>query len=455
MTADARTIAVWALRDRAGNVTASLRRLCSEHELSPADRALTRELALGVVRRQATLEAVCRAFQKQDRKLASPLREILLVALYQILFLDRVPDFAAVNEAVQQASVGGRKGQGGFVNGLLRSVLRSLSETASGAVPKTASAIPVGADSWRQLDRDVFADPQSDPAAYLAGAYSIPEELARRWLVSTNGKLSRAIAWAVHANTPAPLIARVNSVKAKIPDVLAALAEDGADAVTHANGRSVVFKAYHDVTRLRAFRDGWIQPQDPTATAVVEAADVRPGMKVMDFCAAPGTKTTHLAERMDNQGEILAVDVSEKKLERLRDNCTRMGVTIVTPATPDQIGQTEPMSYDVVLADVPCSNTGVLSRRPEARWRFTTESLSRLIHDQKAILAMSAHFVRRGGQLIYSTCSLEPEECHDIVEHVTGYLGLEQQAEQLTRPAGVGEPHRWRDGGYYAIFRRP
>jgi 16S rRNA (cytosine967-C5)-methyltransferase len=455
MPLSARDIAVRALRDRDGNVTGALRRLLAENELSPVDRGLARELASGVVRRRGTLMAILSAFQKhQGAKLASPTAEILQVAAYQLLFLERVPDFAAVNEAVSQVADSGGKRQRGFVNGILRAIQRGLSVVEQSSVPAAVDVVPIADKKWRKLDRPTFADPKTDPAGYLADAYSLPSLLVERWLKQTDGTMSGVIRWATHANTPAPLIARVNSLKATVTQVLDALAADNVDAVAHENGCSVVFASHQDVTALRVFQAGWIQPQDATATGIGLIAGVAEGMKVLDFCAAPGTKTTHLAERMNNVGEISAVDISDEKLGRVDDNCKRMGVSIVQTVPTQRLGSLNPMDYDVVLADVPCSNSGVLSRRAEARWRFSKETLSRLVGDQKSLLSAAMSFTRPGGRVVYSTCSIEPEECHGIAEFARSRLGLSLLDESLTRPAGVTDPAQWRDGGYYAIFQR-
>ena len=455
MALSARDIAVRALRDRGGNVTGALRRLLGENELSAADRALARELSSGVVRRRAALTAILSAFQKhQGKKLPSPIAEILQVAVYQLLFLERVPDFAAVNEAVSQVAATGGKGRRGFVNGILRAIQRGLSPVEVSVVPAAADVVPIATGKWRKLDRAVFADPAADPAAYVAGAYSLPPVLAERWLTQTRDNMSRVIKWATHALASPPLIARVNGLRATVEQTLEALATDNIEASAHVNGCSVVFASHQDVTGLRVFQDGWIQPQDPTATGVGLIAGASEGMKALDFCAAPGTKTTHLAERMNNRGEIAAIDISDEKLQRVSDNCRRMGVSIVQTLPTQRLGSLTPMAYDVVLADVPCSNTGVLSRRAEARWRFEKDALSRLVGDQKSLLSAAASFVRPGGRLVYSTCSIEPEECHGIVEFARNRLSLSLVDESLTHPGGADDPTRWRDGGYYAIFRR-
>ena len=234
----------------------------------------------------------------------------------------------------------------------------------------------------------------------------------------------------------------------------AALAAEGVQTAPHVNGRSLVAAEWVSVRDLKAFREGLVQPQDPTATAVVVAAAPAPGSRVLDFCAAPGTKTTQLAETMDDRGAIMAVDVSADRIQRIEDNCRRLGVGIVTTALAEGVGSLEPRSFDLALVDAPCSNTGVLARRAEARWRFDEERLLALAADQRILLGLAAQFVRRGGRLAYSTCSIEPEENEQVARWAAARAeGLEIRREELTLPAGAEDPRQWRDGGYLAIFK--
>ena len=452
MGASARDMAVRALLNRSGGVAEVLGRSADEGLLSPRDVALARELALGCVRRRLTLDAVLRAFlDRPDKRLPAAVAKILRVALYQILYLSRVPDFAAVSEAVEQTGRFGCERQGGFVNALLRTILRNVSELMRGQVPLAPDVVPVGPKAYRKVQRAVFPDPAEDQAGYLAAAMSLPRVLTGRW-IEQFGSLSAAMVPAEHANVRAPLIARVNHRKADVESAVAAIEADGATARPHTNGHSIVLGRQRRLTELAAFTDGWIQPQDPSATEVVLAAGPRPGMNVLDICAAPGTKTTHLAEMMDDSGSITAVD-SPAKLQRIEDNCRRLDLTIVKTHPAEQLPQLPVQSFDMVLADVPCTNTGVLARRAEARWRFRQENLRRLVNDQQFLLAAAAGFVRPGGRLVYSTCSLEPQEGPDLVRRFRRKQSrLKLVKDNLTMPAGADDPSRWYDGGYVAIF---
>ncbi|MBN1554044.1 MAG: methyltransferase domain-containing protein [Phycisphaerae bacterium] len=451
----ARDTAVQALRDRDGHPSRYLRYLLARTQLPPADRALARELAMGAVRRRDTLDAVIRAYLAQpDKKLPSPTDDILRVALYQILFLDRVPNFAAVDEAVEQASRFHHKRQQGFINGLLRAILRDLPDAPAEILPPSADAVPRDDGTSLHLGKAVFPDPRANPTEYIAATYSLPLVLAERWRVQFGPEKMRELAR--HSIARPPLICRVNGWRSSVEAVLASLAEQNQPARAHENGLSVVIDPIDSLMSLQAFRDGLIQPQDPTATAVVAAARVKPGDRVLDFCAAPGTKTTHLAERMENRGEIVAVDVTEEKCQRIETNCRRLGIDIVKTCTTEQLGRLELQSFNLVLADVPCGNTGVLARRPEAKWRFEEdgEFLSQIVRDQLSLATAAGQYVAPGGQLIYSTCSIEPEECEQMARKIAKRLDrLKLTDQKQTLPAGADNPTQWHDGGYHAIFQ--
>lgn len=450
-----RDLALAALCDRAGNVTAHLDRLLSEQASEPATAHLAWELAMGVVRRRGTLDAVIDAFCQRAAPTPRRVREVLRLGAYQVLFLDRIPVFAAVDEAVKQVGVRGGRAMRGFVNAVLRNIDRAASPVQQGPPELAGDVLPVAPDRFRRFDRAVFPDPTADPSGYLAAACSLPPELAGRWLKRFRGGLAGAMGPALHANARPPIVLRVNALRATVEQVLRRLAAEGIDAVAHANGLSVALTSHVDIKRLDVLAEGLVQPQDPSATAVVAAAPIEPGMNVLDLCAAPGTKTTHLAERMANRGRIVAADVSDEKLARVRDNCRRMGVEIVETIPADRVAALEADSFDVVLVDAPCSNTGVLARRPEARWRFDPRQVESLARDQQLLLALGAEFVRPGGALVYSTCSMEPQENEQVVRafgRQHGHFSLRRQVR--TAPAGATDPAHWSDGGAFAILRR-
>jgi len=452
MPDNARDIAVKTLRDRDDNIAARLRRMAMH--LSPADRAFATELALGLVRREPTLQAVLTAYLSQPgRTMKGTVRNIFLVALYQILFLDRVPDFAAVSEAVSQTKRLGYIKQSGLVNAVLRNVLRGLSPVIESPGPLSRNIIPLTPRTHRKANRTIFPDATTAPLDYLTIAMALPAPLGERWLERFKS-LAKVLPLAYHANTRAPLIVRVNTLRTTVGECLNTLAGEGVKAVPHENGMSIVLDhPAAAMTELESFKVGLYQPQDPTATAVAAAAGVKGGMNVLDLCAAPGTKATHLAELMGNRGRVVAADVSREKLSLIESNCKRLGISIIETILSENVGSLEPHSFDVVLADVPCSNTGVLARRAEARYRFSHKALSKFIGDQKTLIAAAEVFVKRGGKLVYSTCSIEREEGGRVASWLCKQSNrLRLDHEKMTLPGGACEPAQWHDGGYLAIF---
>jgi 16S rRNA (cytosine967-C5)-methyltransferase len=448
----ARAVALKGFRDREGNVMAHVDRLASESELSSADRGLAMELAAGVIKRRATLTAILKPLLKRPKqRLPLIVSDIIQLGLYQILFLDRVPAHAAVNETVNLAHETNQDRHIGLINGVLRSALRFYPEPIEGPPPLEANVIPKGPNSYYQAAKAIFPDPDGEPAEYLAAAYSIPEDLAERWIGEYKG-LVPAVEFAMHANCRTSMTVRPNTLKTDTATLLKRFSDAEISAVPHANALSIVIHDRAAALASDMFVEGLFQPQDATATDACLSAAPKPGMRVLDTCAAPGTKTTHLAELMQNSGEIVALDIPQK-LGLIDTNCSRMGISIVKTVSASQLGSLDPYSFDVVIADVPCSNTGVLARRPEARWRFKEKMLTGLVKDQRFLALAAAAFVKPGGRLIYSTCSLEDEENGRVAAYVdrkTEHLSFVR--DKLTRPGGASDPAKWRDGGYHAVF---
>jgi 16S rRNA (cytosine967-C5)-methyltransferase len=447
-----RAVALRAIRDRGAGVLGNVDRLSGASELRSADRGLAMELASGVIKRRSTLAAVLRPLLRRPKKrLPVIVSDIMQLGLYQILFLDRVPAHAAVNETVKLAHDVSQGRHVGLINGVLRSAVRLYPEAVEGPPPLGPETIPKGPDSYYVAPGAIFGDPANDPAGYLAEAYSLPIELAARWSEAHNG-LAGAAEIAMHANCRAPMIVRPNRLKTDTETLLGLLGEAEISADPHANGLSVVIHDRAEALASELFAEGRFQPQDATATAVCLAAAPSQGARVLDTCAAPGAKTAHLAELMDNSGEILAVDVPQK-LELIETNCRRLGISIVRTMPASQLGSLEPQSFDLVLADVPCSNTGVLARRPEARWRFEAKSLAALVRDQRFLAMAAGAFVRPGGRLIYSTRSLEAEEGPEITRQLLRKQpALTLVSDGFIMPQGAADATKWCDGGYIAVF---
>lgn len=392
--------------------------------LAQRDRALCRELVYGVIRWQGLLDAmIARGVREKMPGLRA--RVLLRLGLYQLLFMDGMPAYAAVNETVGLASrLGIGAAEVGFVNAMLRGFADRVSELRT----------------WMDSVR------VSDPAT----GYSHPGWLYNRW-VGFWGR-DAAIQLMAFNNAPAPVYARVNTLRT---DATALTRRWDQEGVRYRQvekdwlppGLYFELECDMGLTDLGSFKDGLFYVQDPAAALAVLLLDPKPGERVLDCCAAPGGKCTLMAQLMRDTGRIVAVDVSRRGLALLRENCTRLGITIVEPV--QDLGCAG-SGFDRVMLDVPCSNTGVMRRRVEVRWRISESELARLVSVQKQLLSRCAGLVKPGGVLVYSTCSIDPEENRGVVDWFLAghpWFSLVQDRQLLPFVDGV-------DGAYAALFQR-
>jgi 16S rRNA (cytosine967-C5)-methyltransferase len=422
-------------------------RQIAETPLSPADRALVSELVHGVVRRRATLDAVVAAYSDTRLwRLDSRLLWVLRLAVYQMLFLTRIPPRAAVDEAVKLARRIGLGWLTAFANGLLRNVGRGLTPAGPLAdrVAGPRHVIPIDTERTIVSARAVLPHPEKDLTAFLAAAYSYPEWLVARWLARFEDAAARALLAA--GNERLPLHLRVNRLRTTRDELIARLTAAGLQARPSELPDAIELAAPHQaVTDLPGFAEGLFYVQDLTAMQAAPRLRPQAGERLLDLCAAPGGKTTHLAELMGNQGAIVASDASPDRLAQVEENAQRLGVTIITTVPPDQVAG----EFDAVLLDAPCTNTGVLARRAEARWRLSDEALAAAVDQQRHLLDAAAARVRPGGRLLYSTCSIEPEEDRAQID---AFFARHPDFALLEDDLFLPTPTH--DGGYLALLGR-
>jgi 16S rRNA (cytosine967-C5)-methyltransferase len=413
--------------------------------LSAPDRRLATQLVYGVLRRRGTLDALLKVAVTRRRDQVEPwLWEALHLGVYQLALLSHIPPHAAIYETVELAEFVGLPRGKGFLNGVLRKVASLLTEEI-GDQP-AADAVPLEHGRYRRLTQAVFHDPKIHHVGYLAKGFSWPTWLAERWYKRFGwDECVRLGFWFAG---PGPLYLRCNPLQTDRQTVLTALAEAGIKAEPGTHEQSIHLLEHAAIPALPGYWQGWFTVQDESAMSVASALNPSPGMRVLDLCAAPGGKTTHLAELMRNQGEILACDVDKERLVSVTEQCARLGITIVAPRLIAPSGP--PLGpFDAALVDVPCSNTGVLGKRPEARWRLQPGDIPHLIRLQSMLLLQAYERVRPGGVIVYSTCSIEPEENQGVVEAVRKSLpDLILEEEVQSTP---GQPA---DGGYRARLKR-
>ena len=425
-----REIAVRALRqhsDGAGWLEDIFDEAAGQSSLAAVDRALAQEITFGVMRWQATLDWLI-ARKTAGRTQKNLLQILLRVGLYQLFWLDRVPDHAAVHETVQLARQLGFGPQSGFINAVLRGCLRER-ET---------------------IERELAALKTQE----LHLGWSHPRWLCDRWASRWGGNnLCALLEW---NNTPPVVFIRVNTLKTT-PEKLAAQFETEGVLFTPRTfdwapeGLVFELRSHPSLAGLQSFRDGCFYVQDPSTLLAVRELGPQPGESVLDLCAAPGGKTTFIAQRMQNRGLVTAQDSDPRRLSMVRENCERLGATCVRASDstlPE--GADSPAQYDRVLVDAPCSNTGVMRRRVELRWRVQPAEIERLRKVQLELLGNAARQLKPNGTLVYSTCSLEQEENNSVTaEFLSEHRSFRLDAEQELIPFKDGV-----DGAYVARFSK-
>ncbi len=385
----------------------------AQSHLSAADRGLCQELVYGVARWQATLDWLI-ARKTPGRTQKAMLQTLLRLGLYQIFWLDRIPNHAAVNETVEQAKQAGFGPQAGFVNAILRGYLREFDAT-----------------------KTLLADLKTSQPAL---GYSHPEWLVDRWQKHWGAeKAAQLMEW---NNTPPKAYARINTLKFLKDDPSAPKSPiarpvpldplfSSGDLLTRWRDENVEYdfvrrdwfeenlvfelKSHPPFAKLPSFQGGYFYVQDPSTLLAVHEMNPQSGETILDLCAAPGGKLTYIAQLMGNKGRLIAHDTSPDRLKLIEENCTRLDVTIAQTALPSTLDP-QLSTFDRVLLDAPCSNTGVMRRRVDLRWRVSPEEIDRLRSTQLDLLNQAATRLKPRGTLIYSTCSLEPEENELVVE---------------------------------------
>ena len=408
-----------------------------EVRLPERDRRFLTELVYGVTKAGETLDYMIGRYVADLRKAQPAIRELLRLGFYQIFLMDRVPPSAACDTAVELAKKHGRRGAESFVNGVLRAALR---EPERAALPDGRNAHALALRTWH------------------------PKWLVERWMRAYGYERTEALCRC--NNTNAPLSVRVNTLRTNRPALLEQFAAAGAEArVSALVPEGILLRSHGALDELAPLRMGLAQVQDESSMLVAHVLAPEPGMTVIDVCAAPGGKSTHIAQRMENHGRILAFDIYEEKIRRIERNAQRLGISIIEAEVRDArtIGAAYTGQADRVLVDAPCSGLGVLRRKPDARWKKRAGDQKTLPPLQRSILASAAEAVKKGGILVYSTCTME--ECENaaivenflrthtdfVLEETGGFLPVQKTTEHMVQimPETDGP-----DGFFIARMRR-
>ena len=368
------------------------------------DAALASLLCYGVLQNRLLLDFWIDSFARG--KLQPVVRDILRLGVYQLRFTDKIPSSAAVNEAVEQTKRHGNLQAARLLNGVLRAMLRT--------------------ETWPQ---------PSEPWV----KFSHPRELAE--LLADQFGEEKALRLMESHNAAPRTYLQVNTLKATLAQVQESLLQEGGEVTVHPwLENCLTLSGAGNLEGLEAFREGWVYAQDAAAKLAVTAAGLRPGMRVLDCCAAPGGKSIAAAIAMENRGELISCDIHEHKLSLMEKSAARLGVSILSPRLQDASCPVEEWknSMDAVLADVPCSGIGVIRKKPDIRYKDLSRR-EELVKLQKRILGQQASYVRPGGILLYSTCTVLRDENEDnaeafLKEHSDFVL------EEVRFPQGSGLP---------------
>ena len=420
---------------------------CSQADWFPRDKNLLTELVNGVIRHRLSLDTLISFFSKIPLNKIEPwVSYALRLGLYQIVYLDKIPASAAINTSVELVKkLVHRTDAVRFTNAILRSIERGIQNKSADEpdVTDLQKALHRRGNTWCTFQHSILPNPDKNPSAYMAVNYSHPEWLIKRWL-SRYGK-DKTIEICKINNLPPKVFLRINHRKISLQEFILLLEKNGINSYAIDNAVVVDNIA---VSEIPGFSQGLFFVQDISAMKIAQFLKVEKSNAVLDMCAAPGGKTTHIAEFLGDTGKVYALDISLKRLKSVQENCQRMGVQNAFIVCGDSSEGKAPfrIKFDRVLIDAPCSNTGVFSRRVEARWRLKEEDINKLATLQYSILKTGAIMLKPGGCLVYSTCSIEPEENQDIIKK---FLNNEPQfclnAEEYYLPTmNAG------DGGYMA-----
>ncbi len=405
-------------------------------EISQADRGFACELVYGIVRRQRTLDALIDSLGKKKAAQQPPdLRIILHLGLYQLRYLDRIPASAAVNTSVELTKTNGIAKLSGVVNGLLRAYIR-----------QSASGDPL------QLP--------DDPIQRLGILHSFPDWIVETWLKQLPlEEVDHLLAW---FNQSPKIDLRVNTLKTTITEVETALINAGV-TVTRIPSlpQGLRIENAGAITELPGYKQGWWIIQDASAQLVTHLLDPQPGETIIDACAAPGGKTTHIAELMADRGQIIACDRSTKRLKKVRENATRLQLQSIQIQAGDSRNLEQFANIaERVLLDAPCSGLGTLHKRPDIRWRKSSESIQELVSLQRQLLEQVATWVKPNGILVYATCTLNLWENEKVIQSFLEQhpnWSIQSPADMTTKnwvtPEGWIKiyPHRHNMDGFFMV----
>ena len=461
----ARTIATTVLnkfdadpkQDYAGPILNKLLRQTNEKQRAT-------DLVFGTIRNRSAIDMViAKLADCPAERIPAKLLNIIRIGAYELIYSPATAEYAIVNEAVENTKAIVGKKQTGFVNALLRQIARHIQNRQ---IPlsdaNTQRTLPQTPSTGCEFDTNILPNPKDSPADFLSAAFSLPEWLVNIWLAEFGAQSTRQICFA--SNRKPAIYIRPNTLKTTTQQLTEKFRQANIDFEISADKSMIKLKSPQAVTELPGFTEGLFTIQDITASQPVRLLKPQPEWTILDLCAAPGTKTTQLAELTSDRAKIIATDIDPRRLEKVKENTARLGINSVKTVAYENLKKTsaEISSFDCILLDVPCSNTGVLAKRPEVRLRITPKAIAKLTKIQGELLETATAMIKPKGKICYSTCSILKAENSELVKaFLQKNHDFKLDSELLILPSAI--PHQLgvslssigagdRDGGYMAII---
>jgi len=417
------------------------------------ERQRTTDLIYGTIRNQTAIDLVITSFAGCPVKRIQPkIINIIRIAVYELIYCPQTPAYSIVNEAVEIAKKISGKKQAAFVNSCLRQISSHITDWHIPLTEKdSAKILPQSSSTGCLFDSDFLPDSKSEPSKYLSTVFSLPQWMISGWLEEFGQEKTKQICLA--SNRRPSVYLRINTLKTSVKDLSDKLKNAKLDFQV-IDDLFILIKSPKQITQLPGFADGLFTIQDPAAVIAVQMLKLKQGDKILDLCAAPGTKTVQLAELTEDRSQIFATDIDNERLALLEQNIKRLQLKSITVFKYDQLQKIADTfgPFDYCLLDVPCSNTAVLARRAEVRMRITEKAIDSLAEKQFELLQKAGSLLKPGDKICYSTCSLQPQENTLIIKNfleINRNFVLEQ--EKLTLPSADFPDH---DGSYAAILMK-
>ena len=437
------------------------------------------DLVFGTIRNRSAIDMViAKLADCPIERIPAKLLNIIRIGAYELFYSPATAEYAIVNEAAENARAITGKKQIGFVNAVLRQITRHIQNRQIPLSEANAErTLPQTPSTGCEFDSCLLPNPETSPADYLSTAFSLPKWLVADWLTEFGARKTRQICFA--SNRKPSIHIRPNRLKTTTQQITEKFRQADIDFETSPDKSMLKVKSPRAVTELPGFAEGLFSIQDITASQPLRLLGPQPAQTILDLCAAPGVKTTQLAELTGDKAKIIATDIDNERLEKVRENTARLDISSVTIVAYEELEQkiAEIGPFDCVLLDVPCSNTGVLAKRPESRYRIKPKTITKLTKIQNELLETATKMIKPQGKICYSTCSIQRTENSELVtQFLQENSQLELESEKLTLPSAKSRtncpsskehsqrnqlPHQIdsicagdHDGGYVAIIAK-